>query len=99
MYNNHNSFFFPHLEKDRCKTCHGKKVVRERKILEVHVDRGMRDGQKITFHGEGDQDPNVKPGDIIIILDEQPHTLFKRDGMDLYMVMVSVYKISSFLHE
>ena len=33
----------------------GKKVVRERKILEVHIDKGMKDGQKITFSGEGDQ--------------------------------------------
>ncbi|XP_020905796.1 dnaJ homolog subfamily A member 1 [Exaiptasia diaphana] len=74
-------------EKDRCKTCQGKKVVRERKILEVHIDRGMRDGQRITFHGEGDQEPNVKPGDIIIVLDESPHSIFKRDGMDLYMTM------------
>lgn len=76
------------LEKDRCKTCQGKKVVKERKILEVHIDRGMRDGQKINFYGEGDQEPNVKPGDIIIILDEQRHPIFKRDGMDLYMSMV-----------
>ena len=33
----------------------GKKVVRERKILEVHITKGMKDGQKITFSGEGDQ--------------------------------------------
>lgn len=26
--------------KDRCKSCQGRKVVRERKILEVHVDKG-----------------------------------------------------------
>jgi len=26
--------------KDRCKNCSGHKVVRERKILEVHVDKG-----------------------------------------------------------
>ena len=26
--------------KDRCKTCAGAKTVRERKILEVHVDKG-----------------------------------------------------------
>ena len=24
----------------RCKTCLGKKVIRERKILEVHIDKG-----------------------------------------------------------
>jgi DnaJ-class molecular chaperone len=26
--------------KDRCKECHGRKIVRERKVLEVHVDKG-----------------------------------------------------------
>lgn len=42
-------------EKDRCKTCSGRKVVKETKSLEVGVDKGMRDGQKITLHGQGDQ--------------------------------------------
>ena len=27
--------------KDRCKTCQGRKIVRERKILEVHIDKGL----------------------------------------------------------
>lgn len=74
-------------ERDRCKTCHGKKVTRERKILEVHVDKGMKDGQKITFRGEGDQEPDVEAGDIVIVLDEKEHPVFRRDGMDLYMNM------------
>ena len=39
----------------RCKKCSGRKVTRERKILEVQVDKGMEDGQKISFSGEGDQ--------------------------------------------
>ena len=42
-------------EKDRCKECKGKKVKQESKILQVHVDKGMRDQQKIPFRGEGDQ--------------------------------------------
>jgi len=42
-------------EKDRCKMCHGKKVTQESKSIEIRVDPGMRDSQKITLHGQGDQ--------------------------------------------
>lgn len=69
----------------RCKKCNGRKVNRERKILEVQVDKGMEDGQKITFGGEGDQEPGMEPGDIIIVLDEKEHPVFKRSGIDLIM--------------
>ncbi|KFR02831.1 DnaJ subfamily A member 1, partial [Opisthocomus hoazin] len=73
--------------KDRCKSCTGRKIVREKKILEVHIDKGMKDGQKITFHGEGDQEPGLEPGDIIIVLDQKDHSLFTRRDEDLLMSM------------
>lgn len=41
------------------------------KILEVHVDKGMKHGQKITFGGEADQAPGVEPGDIVLVLQEK----------------------------
>ena len=71
----------------RCKSCSGKKVNRKRKILEVTIDKGMDDGQKITFAGEGDQEPGLEPGDIVIVLDEKEHPVFKRSGIDLIMKM------------
>jgi DnaJ homolog subfamily A member 1 len=73
--------------KDRCKTCSGKKTIRDRKILEVHVEKGMHDGQKIVFSGEGDQEPELQPGDIVIVLDEKEHPLYKRSSNDLIMRM------------
>ena len=48
---------------------------------------GMSDGQQIRFSGEGDQEPGLEPGDIVIVLDEQPHDRFQRNGGDLAMVM------------
>ena len=75
-------------DKDRCKTCNGKKVVPERKVLEVHIDKGMEDGQRITFNGESDQQPGLPPGDIVIVIDEKEHPVFKRRGADLLMEMV-----------
>ncbi|MEQ2276581.1 DnaJ (Hsp40), subfamily A, member 4 [Xenotaenia resolanae] len=73
--------------KDRCKNCNGHKVERKKKILEVHIDKGMKDGQKITFHGEGDQEPGLEPGDVIIVLDQKEHPRFQRQGNDLIMKM------------
>ncbi|KAJ3218505.1 Type I HSP40 co-chaperone [Dinochytrium kinnereticum] len=71
--------------KDRCTACKGKKTSSERKILEVFVDKGMTNGQKITFAGEGDQSPGVIPGDIIIVIEEKEHPKFNRKGDDLHM--------------
>ncbi|XP_032407227.1 LOW QUALITY PROTEIN: dnaJ homolog subfamily A member 4 [Xiphophorus hellerii] len=73
--------------KDRCKNCNGHKLERKKKILEVHIDKGMKDGQKITFHGEGDQEPGLEPGDVVIVLDQKEHSLFQRQGDDLVMKM------------
>lgn len=48
---------------------------------------GMKDGQKILFHGEGDQEPELEPGDVIIVLDQKDHSVFQRRGHDLVMKM------------
>jgi len=74
-------------EKDRCKNCAGKKVEKQRKILKCDIDKGMKDGQKLTFNGEGDQAPDIEPGDIVIVLDEKEHDVFTRQGSDLYIRM------------
>ncbi|KAK2865888.1 hypothetical protein Q7C36_001944 [Tachysurus vachellii] len=73
--------------RNRCKTCTGRKVLRQKKVLEVHIDKGMRDGQKIVFHGEGDQEPGLEHGDIIIIFEQKAHPVFTRQDMDLTMTM------------
>lgn len=73
--------------RDRCKACGGRQITRHKNILEVHIDKGMRDGQKIVFHGEGDQEPGLEPGDIIIVLDQREHPVFTREGQDLIMHM------------
>ncbi|XP_071539874.1 dnaJ homolog subfamily A member 2-like [Panulirus ornatus] len=72
-------------ERDRCQVCMGRKVTQQTKLLEVHVDKGMKDEQRITFHGEGDQMPGVEPGDVIIVLQEKAHEVFQRSGADLMM--------------
>jgi len=69
--------------KNKCRTCNAKKTTQERKILEVHIDKGMKSGHQIKFPGESDQAPGVEPGDVIFVVEEKEHPRFKRNGDDL----------------
>jgi DnaJ family protein A protein 2 len=72
-------------EKDKCKECLGKKVLKEKKILEVQIDKGAPNGEKYVFHGEADEFPEIEPGDVVIQVQEEPNDTFKRRGADLLM--------------
>jgi len=71
--------------KYRCKKCNGEKVVAEKEIVEVSIDKGMKSGQKVTIYGKGEQLPGVQPGDLIVVLEEvrEPEERFVRQGQDL----------------
>jgi DnaJ homolog subfamily A member 2 len=70
-----------------CPDCNGEgykcKKKKERKVLEVLIEKGMRHGQKIVFHGMADEKPNMEPGNINFVVQEKDHDLFKRKGADL----------------
>lgn len=51
----------------------------------MEVEKGMKNGQKVTFHGEGDHDPDADPGDVIFVLTQKEHDKFHRKGDDLLM--------------
>ncbi|KAH0755505.1 hypothetical protein KY290_025775 [Solanum tuberosum] len=72
-------------DKDRCGQCKGEKVMQEKKVLEVVVEKGMQNGQKITFPGEADEAPDTVTGDIVFVLQQKEHPKFKRKGDDLFV--------------
>lgn len=71
----------------RCRKCNGQQVIPEAKVLSVEIDKGMKNGERITFHGEADQSPDIPSGDVVIVLKEvnQNFPQFKRRGDDLLM--------------
>jgi DnaJ-class molecular chaperone len=68
---------------DRCKKCKGQKVIEEEKKLLVHVERGMEDGDRITFQGASDEAPGADTGDVIVVIREKKHNNFIRKHDDL----------------
>ena len=55
-------------------------------MFEVHIEQGHKHGAKVVLRGEaGCSDPNVQPGDVVFVLEQRPHKLFKRVSNDLVM--------------
>lgn len=56
---------------------------KEDKVLTINVKPGWKAGTKITFQKEGDQARGRVPADIIFIIRDKPHSLFRREGSDI----------------
>lgn len=61
----------------------GRSTRSEDKVLTVEVKPGWKEGTKVTFPKEGDQTPNNIPADIVFVIKDKSHPLFKRDGSDI----------------
>jgi DnaJ family protein A protein 2 len=46
---------------------------------------GSKHEQQVRFPGESDQAPNMEPGDVIIVLQQEQHPTFDRSGDNLVM--------------
>ncbi|MED6130975.1 hypothetical protein PIB30_005628 [Stylosanthes scabra] len=52
-------------------------------ILTIEIKPGWKKGTKITFPEKGNEQRGLIPADLVFIIDEKPHSVFKRDGNDL----------------
>ena len=67
----------------------------EEKVLNIDVKPGWKAGTKITFQREGDQKPNSIPADVIFIIRDKPHDIFKREGSDIrYTAKITLADVS-----
>ena len=70
---------------DPCGVCHGQGRVQESKTLSVKVPAGVDTGDRIRLAGEGEAGPEGgPPGDLYVQIHVREHSLFKREGRNLY---------------
>uniref|UniRef100_A0A0C9QX92 TSA: Wollemia nobilis Ref_Wollemi_Transcript_1659_1878 transcribed RNA sequence n=1 Tax=Wollemia nobilis TaxID=56998 RepID=A0A0C9QX92_9CONI len=62
------------------------RTVTVEEVLSIEVKPGWKKGTKITFPEKGNQQIGVVPADLVFVIDEKPHDLFKREGNDLVIV-------------
>ena len=68
-----------------CGTCRGQGVVRSQKTLSVKIPAGVDTGNRIRLSGEGEAGLRGGPhGDLYVQIHIKEHSIFERDGNDLY---------------
>ena len=53
-------------------------------MLEFWIERGMMEGERIVLQGEADEEPGKKTGDVIFVIAEKVHPVFRRRGPNLH---------------
>ena len=71
--------------KNKCHDCHGEGIVKSDEIITINIPAGVQDGMQLAMQGQGNAAPHGGiPGDLIVLVEEQPHELFERQDANLY---------------
>lgn len=77
---------------DKCQHCSGEGVVHAEEIIPINIPAGIEDGMQFTVRGKGNAARNGGiAGDLIVLVEEEPHEELIRDGSDLiYNLMLDL---------
>ncbi len=71
--------------KSPCQKCRGTGLERENRKLTVNIPAGIDNGERIALRGQGCEGKNGGPaGDLIIEVNVRSHSIFERDGANIY---------------
>jgi molecular chaperone DnaJ len=81
-----------HVVKEPCTTCHGEGRVQGEATIKVAIPAGVGEGNYIPLRGEGNAGRRSGPaGDIIVVIEEEPHQVFTRNGDDVILDLLVSY--------
>lgn len=70
---------------DRCEKCEGKKTIEESVDIYLTIPPGTMNGEPFRKEGQGHRVPNLEPGDLVLVIQELPHPILKRVGLNLHL--------------
>jgi len=69
---------------DKCNKCFGDGVVRGEEVMEIKIPAGVEHDMQLSMSGKGNAGPRKGiPGDLLIVIEEEEHPHFKRDGQNI----------------
>ncbi|MDZ7682465.1 MAG: molecular chaperone DnaJ [Fodinibius sp.] len=74
---------------DKCSKCNGEGRYQGKETVEIRVPSGVTKGNYITLRGQGNAGKRGGPaGDLVVLIEENEHEHFERDGNDIYYDLV-----------
>lgn len=75
---------FQQMTEQVCEQCPNVKYEREGYFITVDIEKGMQDGQEVSFYEDGEPIIDGEAGDLKFKIRTAPHDIFKREGNDLH---------------
>lgn len=81
-----------HIIKNKCRVCGGEGIVYGEEVVSVKIPAGVAEGMQLSMSGKGNAGKhNGVPGDLLIVIQEEPDKNLIRDENDLvYNLLLSV---------
>ena len=68
----------------KCTECGGNGLVKGEETISINIPAGVSEGIQLSMSGKGNAAPRGGvPGDLIILIEEVPHEILKRDGINI----------------
>jgi molecular chaperone DnaJ len=76
-----------------CSDCKGTGMIKDKVKIKVNIPAGIDDGNIIPLHGQGNPGINGgADGDLLIVISVKKHSVYRRNGDDLYLEMPITYE-------
>ncbi len=72
------------IPKQVCSTCSGDGVINKKEKIKVKIPAGIDNGQILRVPNSGNEIYNGQAGDLLLVINVKPHSIFQRDGDDIY---------------
>ncbi len=61
-------------------------MIHEEELVNISIPPGITKGMQLKLSGKGNEGDHFEgaPGDLIVIIEESPHEIFKRDGINIH---------------
>jgi molecular chaperone DnaJ len=71
---------------EECHNCHGRGLIQKTELINVKIPAGVDSGSKVRVPGKGNVGGNGgPPGDLFILIEVELHSLFWREGANIYL--------------